>query len=447
MRLWRSWTALPVLCFSLVLAACRAGGPAAERKAMGGGDGLPPTPVEIGRVEERRLEEASEFIASLGSQQVARINPQVSGQITEVFVQLGSEVAAGAPLFQIDSSQQQAVVASQSAAIVSARAAVDSSRARLSQLQAERLRLQAQLEFAREQHQRNTRLLAEGAIPQLQLDQSSRDLQQAEAALAAQEEQIRAQEAVILQAEREVERARASAAQQQVQLQFFQVTAPFNGVVGEVLVRRGDYVTPQTLLTTLSQSQSLEINLNIPLERAPQLRIGTPVQILDNRNQVIGTSQISFISPQAEAGTQSVLAKALLDNLSGQLRSAQFVRTRIIWEERSGLVVPVTAVARVAGQNFVYTVQTTDPPAEGMPPRTVAVQKPVQLGSIQGNHYEVLAGLEANEPIVLTGLQKIRNGAPIIDEMIFEQMMRQQRGEGPPAGLPASGEQGSPSQP
>ncbi len=430
----RSRTALSVLCLSLLLAACRAGGPPEEMGAVGG---PPPTPVKIGAVEEQMIEDASEFIASLGSQQVASIRPQVSGQVTQVFAQLGSQVAAGSPMFQIDSSQQQAVVASQSAAIAAAQATVESSRASLSQLQADRLRLEAEVDFAREQHERNTSLLAEGVITQLQVDQSSRDLRQAEAALAAQQEQIRAQEAAILRAEQEVQRAQADAAQQQVQLRFFQVNAPFSGIVGDVLVRKGDYVTPQTILTTLSQSQTLEINLNIPLERAPQLRVGTPVQILDSRNQVIGTSQISFISPEAEAGTQSVLAKALLDNLSGQLRSAQFVRARIIWEERPGLLVPVTAVARVAGQNFVYTVQSTDPPAEGMPPGAVAVQRPVQLGSIQGNSYEVLEGLEANEPIVLTGLQKIRDGAPIVDEVIFQQMMMQQGG--PPGNLPEGG--------
>ncbi|MEN9224769.1 MAG: efflux RND transporter periplasmic adaptor subunit [Thermostichus sp. HHBFW_bins_43] len=429
-------TTLPVLCLSLLLVACRAEGPSEGMDGMGGGEGPPPTPVEMGRVEERMIQETSELIASLGSQQVASINPQVSGQITQVFVQLGSQVAAGSPMFEIDSSQQQAAVASQAAAIASAQAIVESSRANLSQLQADRLRLEAEVEFARQQHERNTQLLAEGVITRLQADQSSRDLRQAEAALAAQQEQIRAQEAAIVRAERDVQRAQADAAQQQVQLRFFRVSAPFAGVVGEVRVRQGDSVTPQTVLTTLSQSQSLEINLNIPLERAPQLRIGTPVEILDSRNRVIATSQISFIAPEAEANTQSVLAKALLDNPDGQLRSAQFVRARILWEERPALLVPVSAVARVAGQNFVYIVETTDPPAEGMPPGAIAVQKPVRLGSIQGNHYEVLEGLEANEPIVLTGLQKIRDGAPIVDEVIFQQMMMQQGGEGPPQGSP-----------
>ncbi|MFS8876114.1 efflux RND transporter periplasmic adaptor subunit [Synechococcus sp. R5-13] len=428
-------TALPLLCLSLLVAACRPGGPPRSMGGEGGGEGQP-TPVAVGRVEEQQIEETSEFMASLGSQQVASIRPQVSGQVTQVFVQLGSQVAAGAPLFEIDSRQQQAAVAGQTAGIAAAQANLESGRALLSQLRADRMRLEAAAEFAREQHERNLRLLAEGAISQAQADQSSRDLRQAEAALAAQQEQIRAQEAAILRAEREVQRAQAEAERQQVQLQFFQVTAPFAGIVGDVLVRQGDYVTPQTVLTTLTQTQALELNLNIPLQRAPQLRIGTPVQILDSRGEVIGSSQISFIAPEANAATQSVLAKALLENPAGQLRSAQFVRTRVIWEERPALLVPVTAVARLGAQTFVYTVQTTEPPAEGMPPGAVAVQRPVQLGSIYGNSYEVLEGLEANEPIVLSGLQKIRDGAPIVDEVLFQQRMQPQGGGRPPGSPP-----------
>lgn len=428
-------TALPLLCLSLLVAACRPGGPPRSMGGEGGGEGQP-TPVAVGRVEEQQIEETSEFMASLGSQQVASIRPQVSGQVTQVFVQLGSQVAAGAPLFEIDSRQQQAAVAGQTAGIAAAQANLESGRALLSQLRADRMRLEAAAEFAREQHERNLRLLAEGAISQAQADQSSRDLRQAEAALAAQQEQIRAQEAAILRAEREVQQAQAEAERQQVQLQFFQVTAPFAGIVGDVLVRQGDYVTPQTVLTTLTQTQALELNLNIPLQRAPQLRIGTPVQILDSRGEVIGSSQISFIAPEANAATQSVLAKALLENPAGQLRSAQFVRTRVIWEERPALLVPVTAVARLGAQTFVYTVQTTEPPAEGMPPGAMAVQRPVQLGSIYGNSYEVLEGLEANEPIVLSGLQKIRDGAPIVDEVLFQQRMQPQGGGRPPGSPP-----------
>lgn len=133
-------TALPLLCLSLLVAACRPGGPPRSMGGEGGGEGQP-TPVAVGRVEEQQIEETSEFMASLGSQQVASIRPQVSGQVTQVFVQLGSQVAAGAPLFEIDSRQQQAAVAGQTAGIAAAQANLESGRAVLSQLRADRMRL------------------------------------------------------------------------------------------------------------------------------------------------------------------------------------------------------------------------------------------------------------------------------------------------------------------
>jgi RND family efflux transporter MFP subunit len=174
-------------------------------------------------------------------------------------------------------------------------------------------------------------------------------------------------------------------------------------------------VTPDTTLTTVSQSRSLELSINIPLEQAPQIQLGMPIQVLNNQNKLIGSSQITFVAPDADPQTQSILVKATYDNSQGTLRADQFVRTRVVWQQRPALVIPLTAVSRVAGQNFVYVVQPGEAPAGG-PPSLIAVQKPVRLGEIQGNTYEVIAGLEVNQQIVASGLQKIFDQAPIMDE-------------------------------
>ena len=71
-----------------------------------------------------------------------------------------------------------------------------------------------------------------------------------------------------------------------------------------------------------------------------------------------------------------------------------------------GLTVPVTAVVRVTGQYFVYLVDT-----QGQ--ATVARQRPVQLGEIVGNDYVVISGLTPGDPLIVSGLQKIRDGAPV----------------------------------
>jgi multidrug efflux pump subunit AcrA (membrane-fusion protein) len=90
-----------------------------------------------------------------------------------------------------------------------------------------------------------------------------------------------------------------------------------------------------------------------------------------------------------------------MDNLS---------EPKVIWNTRPGILIPTTAISRVAGENFVFV-------AEGQgPSKLIARQKPVKLGEIQGNKYRVLEGLKQGEKIVVSGLLNLTDGAPIIPE-------------------------------
>ncbi len=410
-----------------LLASLQGGGPQGPPGA--GQQGPQATPVGIGQVETAVVQDASLFIASLDSREAATIRPQVSGQVTDVFVQLGDPVAQSTPLFNIDAALQQASIASSSAAIEVAEANLEAARQSVQATRADVAAREAELEFINSKAARDQQLFEEGVIVRQDMEASERDLIQAQASLATLEEQILAQEAAVVQAQKALEQAQANAAEQEVQLSYYEVLAPLAGTLGDVLVKAGDYVTPQTMLTTIIQSDTLEVEINIPLERAPQLTIGTPIELLDQNGQVIDVSQISFIAPQANPGTQSVLAKATFANAAG-LRASQFIRTRVIWSESPSLVIPFSAVSRLAGQTFVFTVQPNpDSGSSEGPPSQLAVQRPVRLGELQGNQYQVLDGVSAGEEIVVSGLQKIFNEAPIINEELM-----QQGGPGGPSG-------------
>ena len=101
--------------------------------------------------------------------------------------------------------------------------------------------------FARQQLQRATELMAAGAISRQELEQAETALRTAEARLQSLQAQVQ---------------------QQEVQLRYFTVTAPTAGVVGDVPVRVGNQVTPQTVLTTIDQNDTLELNVQVPVERA-----------------------------------------------------------------------------------------------------------------------------------------------------------------------------------
>ncbi len=398
---------------ALVIGACR--GASLESNAEPQeAQGPQATPVQIAEVGTTTIRDSSTFIANLDSRQAATIRPQVSGQVTDVLVQLGDTVAAGTPLFTIDESIQQAAWASQLAAVNVAEANLETARANLEATKADVAARTADLDFVRSKIEREQELLEEGVIFEEQLEETTRDLAQSEARLETLQGQIRAQEALIAQAEQALRQAQAEAKQEEVQLQYYQVNAPVAGTVGDVVTNAGDYVTPQSLLTSIVQSNQLEVEISIPLDQAPKLQVGTSIDLLDEQNQVIETSQISFISPEADPGTQSVLVKATFSNAAG-LRTSQFIRTRVIWSEAPSLVIPFTSVSRIAGQTFVFVAQPTED-ASGL----VATQRPVQLGKLQDNDYQVLGGLSEGETIVTSGLQKIFDQAPIVDESLLQ---------------------------
>jgi RND family efflux transporter MFP subunit len=142
------------------------------------------------------------------------------------------------------------------------------------------------------------------------------------------------------------------------------------------------------------------------------LRLGLPVEMLDDRGNAIAIGQISFISPNVSANSQTILAKATFPNPSGELLNLQFVKAKVIWQEKPGILVPVIAVTRLGGQTFVFTAQKPEQQKPGMPP-LVARQKPVKLGTIQGNNYQVIEGLQAGEKVIVAGILNLTDGAPI----------------------------------
>jgi RND family efflux transporter MFP subunit len=198
--------------------------------------------------------------------------------------------------------------------------------------------------------------------------------------------------------------------QQEVQLRFFTVTAPTAGVVGDVPVRVGSQVTPQTLLTTIDQNDTLEVNVSVPIERAPALKIGLPLQVWSSDGgERVASTTVSFVSPHADEQTQSLLVKGIVRNADGALRAAQYVRARIVWKTADGLAVPVTAVLRINGQFFAFVAE---PGAGGA---LVAKQRAIKVGPITGDNYPVLDGIKPGERVVTSGAQKLADGAPIQD--------------------------------
>jgi RND family efflux transporter MFP subunit len=348
---------------AMTIAAC-GGGCAPGAPAAGGRAGGPAMPVETVVLAPKPVEQVAEYVGTIRSRRSTRIQPQAEGYLTKILVASGALVQPGTPLFEIDAAPQRAVVAT----LESMRAARD-----------------ADATFARQQAERAKSLLAVGAMSQQEYDQAATQQKSTEAQLRAIDEQIR---------------------QQQAELAYYRVVAPTGGVVGDVPVREGDRVTRSTVLTTLDDNAGLEVYLNVPVQQAPGLRPGLLVRIMNDTGDVIATTRISFIAPSVDDATQSVLVKAPVESVGRTFRTEQIVRAQVVFDTASGLTVPVVAATRVNGVYFVFVVDTT---GRG----TVARQRPITVGRIIANEYVVSSGLAAGDRLIVSGIQKIGDGAPV----------------------------------
>jgi RND family efflux transporter MFP subunit len=353
---------LALIALGASAASCGRG--AAKGAAPPAGSGMP-VKVQVTRSES--VSDTTEYVATLKSRDSAVIMPEVEGRITHIYVHSGDRVSAGSQLMQIDPSKQEATVNS-------------NEQNRAAQI--------AALQYAKQQYARTNSLAAAGVVSKQELDQAKSALDASQAQLGSLDAQVQ---------------------QQQVQLRYYKVIASSSGIVGDIPVRVGDRVITSTMLTTVDKPGGLEAYIYVPIERSSQLKLNMPVQIVDSSGKVIADSRISFISPEVDNTTQSVLVKARIANNNDKLRTAQFIRARVVWKTQQAPVVPILAVSRIGGQYFVFV-------AEDQNGKVVAHQKPLQVGDMVGNDYAVLDGIKVGDKVIVSGTEFLVDGMPVIPQ-------------------------------
>jgi RND family efflux transporter MFP subunit len=324
-------------------------------------------PVKVITAQAQMVPLSTDYLATLRSRNSAVLQPQVEGDITRIFVHSGERVEAGAPVLEIDPRKQQAAVSNQEAAYKSSQATL----------------AQASLDLNRKKQ-----LYAAGVIAKADLDASQSAYDAAKANAEALE---------------------AATHEQRVQLRYYTVNAPTAGVIGDIPVRVGDHVTNQTQLTTLDRGGELEAYVYIPSEKASAVRMGMPVDLLDDSGKVTARTRVSFISPRVDPDSQSLLVKTQVPNADSRFRNAQQVHARVVWKETPAPLIPVTAVSRLSGKMFAFV-------AEGQGQQAVARQRTIDVGDLMGNDYVVLDGIKPGDKVIVSNVQVLVDGMPVIPQ-------------------------------
>ncbi|MDF2446116.1 MAG: efflux transporter periplasmic adaptor subunit [Moraxellaceae bacterium] len=321
-------------------------------------------PADVATVTQTTLEMRLPFNGTLTPVRQILLNARVAGEVTEVRAREGEAVAAGTVLLRQDSREVGARLAQ-------AEAAVQSSRAELatSEEQADKFRTLAKQQFF-----------------------SRNELNKAETQVAVYRSQLRANEAAVAMARKELENAT--------------LRAPFAGMVAERLVEPGQLVMPNTPLLRVVDLRELELAIQLPSVDISNIRQGQKVTFqVDAFGDEQFTGTIVRLNPMAKTSNRKITVYALVKNPSQRLRGGLFVRGLVRDDSGSaGLAIPVTAVQQHDGEPGVMVVR-----------QNRLVWQPVTLGvrDESGGRVLVTQGLAAGETVVATRVPHHRAGAPV----------------------------------
>lgn len=357
---------LPFLCSALLLtlAACK------PQQAPQ----MPPPEVGVVAAKAETVPLQRELVGRLAPFRSSDVRARVAGVLQKRLYTEGSDVRQGQPLFQIDPAPLQAALSAAQADLASAQASYANAK-----VAADRARQLAPQKFV-----------------------SKSDLDNAEAAERS--------------AAAAVQQARAGVTSARINLGYANVAAPISGRAGKQQVTEGALVGQgdATLLTTIDQIDPLYVNFSIGASELEQLRNAQGVSldgqgkarvdvVLADGSLYPEPGVLDFSDTVVDPDTGAITLRARLSNSGKALLPGSFVTIKATLGQRANVfLLPQAAVLRDANGAYVYVVGT-----DGK-----VVRKNVAIESAGAAKWMVTSGLAANDQVVVSGQQKIKEGTP-----------------------------------
>lgn len=347
---------------ALALAACRKPDPAPEAGAKKEqAVALPPVKVSLGTVEHQQMPRFLTLTGSVAADRQSDMAANVSGRVTNTYVERGMPVKLG---------QVIAVVDSRAAGFQAAAAEAQSQAA------------QTQVNLARQDCERADTLFGQGAIAKAEYErlktQCTAQLYQANAAQANADLANKTASDTIIR-------------------------APFDGVIGERFVNVGEYVQPPTRVASVFAVNPVRVSLSVPEPAVGLVRVGQTLQLrVSAWPDRLFPATVRFVSPALRPNTRDLLVEASAANADGALRPGMFATGLLSVGEEEQPTVPKEAL-KVEG-----TVRRLFLARNGQ-----AFEVVVQTGVEKEGRVAVLEPLQAGEKVILSPPPGLRDGSSI----------------------------------
>lgn len=339
--------ALPSLTAQTEKKAPAEAAPPAKGGGKGGGAGGAPLRVSVITLTPTPLAEKISATGSLRADEGVELQPETNGKIVAINFTEGAKVKRGDLLLKLNDAELRATLQ----------------------------RTVFRRELAEVKERRLAQLLETKSVNQQDYDAAASELsvQRAEVALV------------------------------EAQLAKMEIRAPFDGVVGLRFVSEGAFVTPTIRVATLQRLEQLKVDFSVPEKYAPRIRVGSPLTFVVDGGDRKYSGKIYAIDPKIDAGTRTVLIRAICPNPDGRLLPGAFANVEFtLAEVADALLVPASAVIPGLTEKNVFVVR------DGK-----AVRRAVQTGMRTESNVQIVEGLAPGDVVVTSGVQLLRAGQAV----------------------------------
>src|SRR3954462_8286115 len=318
-----------------------------------------PPPVAVAIAEEKTevIPNLLTAVGDLAAVHQVNVTSDVSGRITDIMFEAGSNVKSGTPLVQLFDAPDQADLASFKA------------QATVSQLSLERAKQLAARQFG----------------PQATVDTAQAAYDQANAGIAKTQ-------AIISQK---------------------LVRAPFDGELGVRHIEVGQYLTAGTQIVTLTDLSKLYANFTVTEKDSGQLKVGQAIRVaVDAYPGRRFDGKITAIEPQIASETRNIRVQATLDNPGHILKPGMFATTTVVLPDKPPvLTVPETAVDYTLYGDSVFLI--AEKKEDDGKTSLSAVRTFVRTGNRVNGRAEIVSGVKDGDRVVAVGQLKLQSGAAV----------------------------------
>lgn len=385
--------------------------------------------VSVGKAEAREVPAYIQATGSLIANETSDIAPKVAGKITNVYADVGEFVASGKIIAKIDDKDARLRLAEAQANVKQAQVAVRQAEARLGlkpngkfnssaipEVRAANANYEqalAELKQTEVNENRYRDLVETGDVSMENYEQYRTNRDTARARVNAAKQALEAAVNAAKQSNQAIKAAEAAVESAQTQVATAQqavadtvIRAPFSGFISERPVAVGEFVTSSISVAKLLRTNPIKIQIQVAEADIPQVVLGRGVSIEVDayRNRKFG-GVVTAINPALDPTSRAATVEAQIENDNNTLRSGMFATVRITREGGStGVFVPKSAI---------YNDQATQSHRVFVIEENVAKLKVVQLGTEEDDYQQIVSGVNADETVATSGLDKLYEGANV----------------------------------